>query len=743
MALVVLLALAAAASSVEAFRLNPHSATRLRAAAAALHAKNSKKKKQDPDANDWYEDPSSTSAEEVFWTEMERRLRNQAGVSGSNEPSPIDMVSMIGSTAASSEDSDASLASAMAAQSAASSSQTTGGDESSYQNPIADKTSTEATLASYAPFAVPDNFLYDDEEEEMSQMMPQNDMSLWEGEEPTLDEERAELDRQLDELERELMGDGIDGSVVGGASPYFDPQISDEPWDRYGDSKTVDSDDQTTAFHKELERRIKLVSGGAKELTLDYDDDHPEEAEQEAEEDEAEYVKSLASIGMHSPRLDNAAVNPKAEAYFRREPDQLQGFDTMWVSSIDTPCTENLFGIFSNYGVQFADNFDDWQEEDDDQFRPIEDIASYKARKVFQVTGLPCIASRTSFEIEPIRPEDMEKPVGTTDKPATAKKMKQNQSAKSPRVVSGYAFNNIGQHVDHMIQALLPYSEPTRKTRFRSVVCYYDGEMELFEFGELDCDIYFSGSMRTFIPMSSAINSMLKSLELALDLTYQSWLYSKANDSTAGGIYSEASIKLRDRILKEGRVLPNDIVDVSSFMDAFVDVNLMDECAKHLAERFSKTKPSKILTIATTGLVVAIPMAKYLQVPLVYARKQRSVVMKDTFDAVYNSKTSGKDRQLLVSKDHIDEDDRVLIVDDFLSSGASQEALLRIVSEAGATPVGVGVLLEKGYDAGRVSLSGFGIPVEAVVRIASVEEGVIRVYEEEGFEKDASELNQR
>ena len=405
---------------------------------------------------------SSSALTLIVESAQRRRLRSQAGVSGSNEPSPIDMVSMIGSAASSSEDSDASLASAMAAQSAASSSQTTAGDESSFQTPIADKTSTEATLSSDAAFAVSDNFLYDDEEEEMmSQMMPQNDMSLWEGEEPTLDEERAELDRQLDELERELMGDGVDGSVVGGASPYFDPQISDEPWDRYGDSKTVDSDDQTTAFHKELERRIKMVSGGAKELTLDYDDDHPEEAEQEAEEDEAEYVKSLASIGMHSPRLDNAAVNPNAEAYFRREPDQLQGFDTMWVSSIDTPCTENLFGIFSNYGVQFADNFDDWQEDDDDQFRSIEDIASYKARKVFQVTGLPCIASRTSFEIEPIRPEDMDKPGGTTtDKPATAKKMKQNQSTKSPRVVSGYAFNNIGSEC--LQTALTPSCELTR-----------------------------------------------------------------------------------------------------------------------------------------------------------------------------------------------------------------------------------------------------------------------------------------
>jgi xanthine phosphoribosyltransferase len=227
--------------------------------------------------------------------------------------------------------------------------------------------------------------------------------------------------------------------------------------------------------------------------------------------------------------------------------------------------------------------------------------------------------------------------------------------------------------------------------------------------------------------MSSAINSMLKSCELALDLQYQKWLFSKVNDATGSGVHSDAGIKLRDRVLKEAKVLPNDIIDVSSFMDAYVDVDLMDECGQELAERFIKVKPSKILTVATTGLVIAIPMAKYLQVPLVYARKQRSVVMADTFDAGYNSKTIGQDRQLLVSKDHIDEDDRVLIVDDFLSSGSSQEALLRIISEAGATAVGVGVLLEKEYEAGRVSLSGFGVPVESVVRIASVKEGVIQL----------------
>ena len=107
--------------------------------------------------------------------------------------------------------------------------------------------------------------------------------------------------------------------------------------------------------------------------------------------------------------------------------------------------------------------------------------------------------------------------------------------------------------------------------------------------------------------MLAAINSMLKSLELALDLQFQKWLRSAANDSTVGGARNnEASMKLRDRVLKEAKVLPNDIIDVSRFMDAFVDVDLMDECGQELAERFVSAKPSKILTIATTGLVIAI-----------------------------------------------------------------------------------------------------------------------------------------
>lgn len=701
----------------------------------------------------WYDDvDDGASPEEVFWDEMERRrLMNRSGVVGEGT-SPIDMVGMM-DKGKMEEGAISSVASAIASQASASGMDDFTGPGSnaamSMKNPgatISEERNAEATLASYSDFAVSDNYLYDEDEEEMPPgILRRNDPSLWEGEDPTLEEENAELDRQLDELEAELMGDGVDGSVVGGSSPFFDAQYSDEPWDRYGREKKADDDDDNeeapSVFRKELERKMNMVSRvSAREYTLDYDEEHPEEAEAEARKEEEEYVESLSSIGMTSPRLENAAVNPKAEAYFGRPPDERQGFDAMWVSAIEEQCVKNLNGVFSNYGVQFADNFADWVEGNEgDAFRSIEDIASYKARKVHEVTGLPCIASRTSFEVEPVRPEDMDKPsdggLGGFDGAVPEGKRAKQQGQKSARVVTGYRFNDIGEHVDRVVQSLLPFSEPTRVTRFRSCVCYYDGEMELFEYGELDCDLYFSGSMRTYIPMSAAINSVLKTLELALDLQFQKWLHAKVNDATSGGAYSDASIKLRDRVLKEAKVLPNDIIDVSTFMDACVDVNLIDECGRELADRFVNAKPSKILTIATTGLVLAIPMAKYLQVPLVYARKQRSVVMADTFDAGYNSRTMGQDRQLLVSRDHVVEEDRVLIVDDFLSSGSSQEALLRIVSEAGATAVGVGVLLEKEYEAGRVSLSGFGVPVESIVRIASVKEGVIRIREEDGYDE--------
>lgn len=233
--------------------------------------------------------------------------------------------------------------------------------------------------------------------------------------------------------------------------------------------------------------------------------------------------------------------------------------------------------------------------------------------------------------------------------------------------------------------------------------------------------------------MSAGITELGKTLQLTFGLEFQGLLRKKILE-TLQKSDNRVSMKLRDRVLKDAKVLPNNIVDVSSFMDSMVDVNLMDDCAKELSARFEKLKPNKILTIATTGLVLAIPMAKYLQVPVVYARKERNVVMSDTFIAGFSSNTVGKNRELLVSKNHLSAGENILVIDDFLSSGASQEALLRIISDAGAKAVGVGVLIEKSYEAGRKSLSGFDIPVESLVRIASVADGIITLEEEEGFE---------
>ena len=100
--------------------------------------------------------------------------------------------------------------------------------------------------------------------------------------------------------------------------------------------------------------------------------------------------------------------------------------------------------------------------------------------------------------------------------------------------------------------------------------------------------------------MSSGISEIGKTLQLTFGFEFQGWLRKKVREAMKGSD-NKASLKLRDRVLKEAKVLPNDIVDVSAFMDSMVDVNLMDDCAKDLAKLFEETKPTKILTVATTG----------------------------------------------------------------------------------------------------------------------------------------------
>jgi xanthine phosphoribosyltransferase len=652
---------------------------------ASLQAKRNRKQNDD-DLIDWYGSvDANATPDDVFWEEMERqRLLSRVGGTGESEESESAKVSSnsaITTTAT-------TVASSMNPPSQPNSMQ-----PQQQLKPVKQtKTlkSVDATLAEYAPFAVDDNWL----DEDIIFMMNRRE------------QEARALDEQLDESEME--GDASGGKQTNEGENLAFMLQSDDPWTHYGDSRVADENPD----------RIKIDPNKAQEFLYKESD----EDEAEAARIEAELLQRLAKIKTHSPSLERAHNNPKAKTFFERDPDATEGCDRMWVSAVDNLCFGNLKGTFRNYGVDFACNFGDFEDGClEDELVTIEDMASFKARKVYEVTGLPCIASRTSFQIEPIPNFDVGK------------------RAANPRVASGYRFNDIGLAVDHVCEALRPFSEPSRVTEFKTCLCFYDGYFEIYDYGVLECDLVFANSMRTFIPVAQAINDMMKTMELTFGLEHMPWLKSAENNKVAyasgGSKAGSASLKLRDRVLKEGRVLPNDIVDVSAFMDSMVDVDLMDECANELAERCMMMKPSKILTVATTGLVIALPMAKYMGVDVVYARKERNMVMADTYQAAYSSKTVGKNRELIVSTNHLDETDRILIVDDFLSSGASQEALLRIISESGATPVGVAVLLEKVYESGRQSLSGFDVPVESLCRIASVQSGVIQLVEEQGFEQ--------
>mmetsp|Transcript_17687 Transcript_17687/g.27293 ORF Transcript_17687/g.27293 Transcript_17687/m.27293 type:complete len:716 (+) Transcript_17687:204-2351(+) len=708
----------------------------------------------------WYDSvDSNATPDDIFRQEMERqRMFNKVGGDSSNDydtAMPGTTTTTFGTSSDTSNNNTpfASTSSSTFGMNGGSPSTTTafaGGDATTTTRntmsgsfldtkPMDPKT-IDATLSEYSEYRVSDNWLNEDLIMLVEEMKHQED----EEEEWNVEQQNQLIEQEYYE-EMKNPSSTTDNPNTNNIMMRMGAAAEEEPWDHYGD----EDDETTTSSSSDDDWDNEQLKVGpnpkaAEFLMENTQDESPEEEETWEElqaQEEAHTVERLSKLSLTSLRLEKARHNPKAALYFQRPPNTMEGYDRMWVSAIDNACFKNLMGMFRNYGIQFADNFGDFQDDvsggataNENQFATIEDMASYKARQVFDVTGLPCIASRTSFEIEPILP----KSTAPGNPPSTDQLQQQSPNS----ITSGYHFNDIGPPVDHILEALQSSaSEPTRVTRFKSCLCYYDGDMEVFDYGVCDVDLYFSNSMRTFIPMSSAIHEMCKTLQLTFGLEYQKWLKQKVQQVTSGGggggsgsSTTTPSTKLRDRVLKEGKVLPNDIIDVSTFMDSQVDVELMDECAKELANRFMQSKPTKILTVATTGLVIALPMAKYLQVPVVYARKERNVVMADTYQAAYSSKTVGKNRELLVSKNHIEEEDRILVVDDFLSSGASQEALLRIISDADATAVGVGVLLEKVYDSGRQSLSGYNVPIHSLCRVASVKEGVIQLVEEDGYE---------
>ena len=184
--------------------------------------------------------------------------------------------------------------------------------------------------------------------------------------------------------------------------------------------------------------------------------------------------------------------------------------------------------------------------------------------------------------------------------------------------------------------------------------------------------------------------------------------------------------ELIERIRRDGKNLGNGILKVDGFINHQVDPALMDACGKELAFRFSKLGATKVLTAEISGIAPALTTARYLGIPVVYARKAKPITMPDqVFLTLAPSHTKGRMVELIISPEYLGSNERILIIDDFLASGATIMGLIRLAQTAGASVVGVGTLIEKVFEGGRALLKPIGIPVESLVCITSMDDGQI------------------
>jgi xanthine phosphoribosyltransferase len=187
---------------------------------------------------------------------------------------------------------------------------------------------------------------------------------------------------------------------------------------------------------------------------------------------------------------------------------------------------------------------------------------------------------------------------------------------------------------------------------------------------------------------------------------------------------------LKERILREGENLGRGILKVDSFINHQVDPALMMEAGQELAARFAGVGATKVLTAEISGIAPALTTALILNLPLVYARKTKPVTMTEpVYVEAAPSHTKGVSVFLMTSPEFLGPGDRILIIDDFLASGQTIGALVRMVRHAGADLVGVGALIEKAFEGGRAELEPLGIPLHALAVITDMSDGRITFAE--------------
>jgi len=180
---------------------------------------------------------------------------------------------------------------------------------------------------------------------------------------------------------------------------------------------------------------------------------------------------------------------------------------------------------------------------------------------------------------------------------------------------------------------------------------------------------------------------------------------------------------LEDRIKKDGKVRAGNILKVDSFLNHQMDIDLFEELGKEFARRFADSEVSKILTIEASGIGIACITARYFKVPVVFAKKNKTKnIAGDVYTGKVESFTHGRQYEIMVSKDFLGADDKVLIIDDFLANGNALLGLSEIVQQANATLVGAGIVIEKAFQEGGRLLRQKGLRVESLAIIESMDE---------------------
>ena len=183
---------------------------------------------------------------------------------------------------------------------------------------------------------------------------------------------------------------------------------------------------------------------------------------------------------------------------------------------------------------------------------------------------------------------------------------------------------------------------------------------------------------------------------------------------------------LQKRILKDGTVLPGNILKVDSFLNHQIDTGLLKDMGKDFYDLFKDKDINKILTIEASGIAIACYVADHFNVPVVFAKKGNPKnICKDAYTADVFSYTKGESKQIRVSKEYLSEKDHILILDDFLANGQAVKGLLEIVNQSGASLEGIGIAIEKGFQEGGKLIRDMGIRLESLAIIDEIKDGEI------------------